>query len=180
MKSLWHSFGGQSCNALPTLLPDLHSNPQLPGHPVRSPSPVPLSQLLLGAGRQGMLLHQSTPCFLGEGGSWGTEPRSPETPVPSMLPSLGLCRRPQQVAPGHRSSYKLFGRVDKRANPCSHRTGFVPSPEPSLTINRGWDSSKVCSICCSLSGRSSPFRIQESIRKAQIFVNTIMVILIDQ
>lgn len=137
-------------------------------------------QLLPGAGRQGMLLHQLAHCFLGEGGSRGTEPRGPRPPVPSPLPSLGLGRRAQQAAPGHRHSYKLFGRVYKRANPCSHRTGFVPSPEPSLTINRGWVSSKVCSICCLLLENRNPFRIQENTKKAEIFVNIVMVILIDK
>lgn len=115
----------------------------------------------------------------GRGGQPGHRPRGPWPPALSPLPSLGLSRRAQQVAPGHRRSYKLFGRVYKRAKPCSHRPGFVPSPEPSLTINRGWVSSKVCSICCLLSENRSPFRIPESTRKAEIFGNTIMVILID-
>lgn len=136
-------------------------------------------QLLAGAGCQGMHLHQTARCFLGEGGSWGTEPGGSWLPMPSPLSSLGLSRRAQQAAPGHCSSYKLFSRVYKRANPCSHHTGFVPSPEPSLTINQGWVSSKVCSICCLLSENTSPFRIQGSTRKAEMFVNNIMVILID-
>lgn len=136
-------------------------------------------QLLPGAGRQGMLLHQPARCFLGAGSSRGANPGGQRPPVPNPLPGLGLGRRAQQAAPGHRRSYKLFGHVYKRANPCSHCTGFVPSPEPSLTINRGWVSSKVCSICYLLSENRSPFRIQESARKAEIFVNTIMVILID-
>lgn len=93
---------------------------------------------------------------------------APQGPHAHPLPNLGLSRRAQQAAPGHRRAYKLFGRVYKRANPCSHRTGFVPSPEPSLIVNRGWVSSKVCSICCSLSENRSPFRIQESTRKAEI------------
>lgn len=136
-------------------------------------------QLSPGDGRQGMLLHQPAHCFPGEGGSQGADPGGPWPPTPSPLPGLGLGRRAQQAAPGHRRSYKLFGRVYKRANPCSHHTGFVPSPEPSLTINRGWVSSKVCSIYCLLSENRSPFRIQESTRKAEIFVNTVMVTLID-
>lgn len=87
-----------------------------------------------------------------ERGAAGHRPPGPRSP----LPSLGLGRRAQQAAPGHRRSYKLLGRGYKRANPCSHRTGFVPAPEPSLTINRGWVSSKVCSICCLLLENRSP------------------------
>lgn len=132
---------------------------------------------LPGAGRQGMLLHQPARCLLGEGGSWGADPGAPGPPSPSPLPSLGLGRRAQQAAPGHRRSYKLFGRGYKRTNPCSHRTGFVPSPEPSLTINRGWVSSKVCSICCLLLENRSPFRMRESAGKAGICVNILMIIL---
>lgn len=110
----------------------------------------------------------STSSWLGgRGGSRGRDPRAP----------VALGGRAQQAAPGHRRSYKRLGRVHKRANPCSHRSGFVPAPEPSLTINRGWVSSKVCSICCLLLENRSLFRIQESARKAGIFVNTIMVIL---
>lgn len=115
--------------------------------------------------------------FAGRGGQLGRRPRGPRPPVPSPLPSLGLGRRAQQAAPGHRRSYKLFGRGYKRTNPCSHRTGFVPSPEPSLTINRGWVSSKVCSICCLLLENRSPFRMRESAGKAGICVNILMIIL---
>lgn len=126
-----------------------------------------------GAGRQGMLLHQPAGCFLAEGGSWGAE--TPLTPAPSPLPSLGLGRWAQQAARGHRRSDKLLGRGYKRDNPCSHRTGFVPAPEPSLTINRGWVSSKVCSICCLLVENGSPFRMRQSAGKAEMFVNMGMI-----
>lgn len=141
----------------------------------RKPMSAPWQrQLVPSAGRQGMLLHQPAHSLLAQGA-----PRGPRPPTPSPLPRLGLGGRAQQAAPGHRCAYKLFGRVYKRANPCSHRTGFVPSPEPSLTINRGWVSSKVCSICCSLSENRSPFRMQESTREAEIFANAVMAILTD-
>lgn len=110
---------------------------------------------LPGSGRQGMLLHQPARGFLGQEGQLG------------RTPSLGVGRKAQRAAPGHRRSYKLLGRGYKRANPCSHRTGFVPSPEPSLTINRGWVSSKLCSVCCLLSENRSAFRMREERRECR-------------
>lgn len=139
---------------------------------------------LPGAGRQGMLLHQPNQVVFWQRGAAGAQ--TPGPPAPSPLPSLGPGRRAQQAAPGHRRSYKLLGRAYKRANPCSHRTGFVPSPEPSLTINQEWVLFLVffffffkrSALFVARSWRSrSPFRRRQSAGEAEMFVNIVMIVL---